>query len=96
MDKSKRAKTNPVNDLKELKQRVSTFCQEAGYQLSPESDAILRDILNMKQMAGDFYCPCQTQRGPETICVCQSVRNGLVDLLGSCFCNLIISNKFKE
>jgi ferredoxin-thioredoxin reductase catalytic subunit len=88
---------NIESDLEELKQRVSAFCREAGYLLSPDADAIFRDMLNMKQLAGDFYCPCQTQRGPETVCVCQSVRNGLVELVGACFCNLILSgNKHKE
>lgn len=94
---SGRDKANQESDLEELKQRVASFCQEAGYQLAPQADAILRDIIRMKQLAGDFYCPCQAQRSAETVCVCQSARNGLVDVLGSCFCNLIISdNKFKE
>ncbi len=97
MGKVNKNDTNLESDLEDLKQRVSGFCRETGYKLSPEADAILRDILNMKQLMGDFYCPCQAQRGPETICVCQPVRNGLVDLMGSCFCQLIISgNKNKE
>jgi ferredoxin-thioredoxin reductase catalytic subunit len=97
MHKRRTDKTNSESDLEELKRRVSIFCQETGYRLSPDADAILQDIINAKQITGDFYCPCQTRRSSETVCVCRSVRNGLVDLLDSCFCNLIINgNKFKE
>ncbi len=81
------------NDLQLLHDRVVAFCTQASYLLSPEADSILRDIVHMKEMAGDYYCPCQTQRIPETVCVCQPVRNGLVDILGSCFCNLILAKK---
>ena len=84
-------------DLEELRGRVTAFCNEAGYLLSPQANVILEDIVNMKQAAGDYYCTCQPQRLPETVCVCQSVRNGLVDMLGACFCGLILSkNENKE
>ena len=97
MIKGKVVKENIDRDLETLRERVTAFCNEAGYQLSPQADVILRDIINMKQLVGDYYCSCQTQRVPETVCVCQSVRNGLVDILGSCFCNLIQrSNNHKE
>ena len=97
MPKSKVLKVNTDSDLEQLRQRVTAFCTEAGYQLSPQADAILRDIVNMKQQFGDYYCSCQPQRLPETVCVCQPVRNGLVKLMGSCFCDLILSNnKDKE
>lgn len=91
MIKSKVIKINIDSDLENLRDRVIVFCNESGYQLSPQADAILRDIINMKQLTGDYYCPCQPQRLPETVCVCQPVRNGLVDMLGACFCNLIMS-----
>jgi ferredoxin-thioredoxin reductase catalytic subunit len=81
------------DDLDELKQRVTSFCQEKGYRLAPDTEAILRDMVKLKQLSGDFYCPCQAQRGPETVCICQPVHNGLVDLMGQCFCNLILSDK---
>ena len=79
-------------DLEKLRDKVTVFCHEAGYRLSPHADAILRDIVNMKQLTGDYYCPCQPRRLPETVCVCQAVRNGLVDILDTCYCNLILSD----
>lgn len=81
------------SDLQLLRDSVVTFCTKAGYFLSPEADSILRDIVHMKEIAGDYYCPCQTQQLPETVCVCQPVRNGLVDIMGVCFCNLILAQK---
>jgi len=78
-------------DVRILRERVAAFCDHAGYQLSPQAEDILGDIVHMKEMAGDFYCPCQTQKLPETVCVCQPVRQGLVDLMGACFCGLILS-----
>ncbi len=80
-----------------LKKRVAEFCTAAGYQLSPQADHIIQDIVNMKQSAGDFYCTCQVGRSPETVCVCQAVRNGLVEVMGACYCALILSaNEMKE
>lgn len=85
-------KENSHKDLEEVRNRVVAFCNEAGYQLSPQAEAIFRDIVRMKQLTGDYYCPCQPQQLLETICVCQPVRNGLVDISGACFCNLILSS----
>jgi ferredoxin-thioredoxin reductase catalytic subunit len=82
-----------MDDLEELQLRVNDFCREKGYRLAPDAEPILRDMVKFKQMTGDFYCPCQAQRSPETVCICQPVRNGLVDLMGACFCNLILSDK---
>lgn len=96
MARSKSVKSKIDSDLELLRERITTFCTEADYQLSPQADAILRDIVNMKQLTDDYYCPCQPQRLPETVCVCQAVRNGLVDMLGACFCNLILSNNNKD
>ena len=76
-------------DLEELRERVTAFCETEGYDLSPQADNILGDIINMKEITGDYHCPCQTQTTPETVCVCLPVRNGLVDMMGACFCNLI-------
>ena len=82
-----------VNDLQLLRDRVVAFCAEAGYLLSPDADNILRDIVHIKEIAGDYYCPCQAQRLVETVCVCQPVLNGLVDIMGHCFCNLILARE---
>ena len=81
------------SDFNKLKQIVDDFCAARGYGLSADAEAIMRDMIRMKQLTGDFYCPCQAQRTAETICICQAARNGLVDLMGACFCNLIVSEK---
>ena len=82
-----------VDGARSLREQVAAFCAGAGYRLSPQADEILADIAGMKEMAGDYYCPCQTQRTPETVCVCQPVRQGLVDLMGACFCGLILAGE---
>lgn len=79
------------SSLERLRVRVVAFCAEAGYILSPQAEQILNDLMNMKQTDGDFYCPCQPQRLPQTVCVCEAVRSGLVDVMGACFCHLILS-----
>lgn len=81
------------SDLENIRKRVVVFCNERGYSLSPEAEKILSDIVRMKATAGDYYCPCRKRRHPDNVCVCKPVRNGLVDLMGSCFCNLIVAQK---
>ena len=76
-----------------LREQVEAFCAGGGYRLSPQAGEILADIAKMKETAGDYYCPCQTQRIAETVCVCQPVRQGLVDLMGACFCGLILARE---
>jgi len=80
-------------EIESLRQKLETFCKEKGYSLSPTADKILLDIMRMKKTAGDYYCPCRKKRSPDTVCICKPVRNGLVDIMGSCFCNLILSQK---
>jgi ferredoxin-thioredoxin reductase catalytic subunit len=80
-------------DLEILRERVTTFCNECGYSLSPEAEVIMGDMVRMKEATGDFYCPCQTQRSRDTVCICTPVRNGLIEVMGTCFCNLIIGKK---
>ena len=79
------------NDLDNLRKRVTAFCQERGYALSPESEKILKDIVHMKETTDHYYCPCREVRNEDTVCVCKPVRNGLVDVNGVCFCNLIVA-----
>jgi ferredoxin-thioredoxin reductase catalytic subunit len=93
LEKKRKAIMKSEDDLEVLKRRVKTYCREKRYRLAPDAEAILRDMVKLKQLTGDFYCPCQAQRTQETICICQPVRNGLVDLMGACFCNLILSNQ---
>ena len=83
---------NDSSDVQLLKERVKAFCSESGYRLSPQADEIINDIVQLKKMTGDFHCPCQTRKQPETVCVCQPVRQGLVDVMGTCFCGLILGN----
>ncbi|MBF8304087.1 MAG: hypothetical protein HW399_462 [Dehalococcoidia bacterium] len=96
MAKNNASQIKTDSDIEMLKDRITTFCAQTGYQLSPQADAIINDIVNMKRLTGDYFCPCQPQRLPETVCVCQAVRNGLVNMLGACFCNLILSNNKDE
>ena len=83
--------TETDKDIETLRRRVTEFCENAGYLISPQADEILEDIVNMKKEMGDYFCPCQTQKIPENVCVCQTVRQGLVDLMGACFCGLILT-----
>ncbi len=89
----KKAASNTNDDLVVLGKRVTAFCAKAGYKLSPDAENILRDIVKMKEATGDYYCTCQVGRAAESVWVCQPVRNGLVDVMGACFCNLIVSRK---
>jgi len=81
------------SDLDNLRDRVNAFCQERGYALSPEAENILNDIAQIKATTGHYYCPCRKVRNADTVCVCKPVRNGLVDVNGVCFCNLIVAGK---
>ena len=90
---SKEIKPDTNSDLVALRGRVTDFCKKAGYKLSPDADNILHDLVKMKETAGDFYCTCQVGRSAESICVCQPVRNGLVDIMGACYCSLILGGK---
>ena len=81
------------NDLENLRKRVVAFCDERGYSLAAEAEKILRDIVRLKETAGDYYCPCRQLRHADTVCVCKPVRNGLVDVMGTCFCNLIVAKE---
>ena len=92
---SERIETGNNSDEQILRERVMAFCERSGYYISQQASSILRDMVEVKRLNGDFYCPCQVQQLPETICVCQPVRNGLVDIMGACFCNLILSKKIE-
>ena len=80
----------PEEKLAEIKRRVETFAAERGYHLSPHKDNILRDLVRMHDLLGEFYCSCQVDNVADTICVCTAVRNGMVDAEGACFCYLVI------
>ncbi len=87
----KKPAAGPQDDLAVLRERVTAFAKKSGYSLSPDAENILNDLVKMKQSAGDFYCTCQVGRSTDSVCVCLPVRNGLVDLMGACYCNLIVS-----
>lgn len=74
----------------EIRQRLDGFCRERGYVLAPHFDAALNDFVRMYRLLGDFYCPCQIDNTPETVCVCAAARQGLVDEEGACFCYLVL------
>ncbi len=83
------------SDLEYIRSRVVEFCTERGYILAPEAEKIFIDIVRMKETSGDYFCPCREQRHPDTVCPCKPVRNGLVDVMGTCFCNLIVLNNYQ-
>ncbi|MBI2916623.1 MAG: hypothetical protein HYY01_01405 [Chloroflexi bacterium] len=74
----------------EVRRRLESFCQERGYHLSAFVEAALNDFVRMYRLYGDLYCPCQVEQTPDTICVCTSARQGLVDIEGACFCGLVV------
>jgi ferredoxin-thioredoxin reductase catalytic subunit len=80
-------------DEKIIRDRLAIYCEANGYHLSPDADAMIKDMVEVKRLTGQFYCPCQTQQIPETICICKPVRGGMVDILGACFCDLIRAGK---
>lgn len=79
--------------LAEIRRRVEAFAAERGYHLSEYQDNILQDLVRMHDLLGDFYCPCQVDNTPDTICVCTAVRHGLVESEGACFCYLILKEE---
>ena len=82
-----------TDDEKIISARLAAFCEKSGCHLSPDADSMIKDMVQMKRRFGDFFCPCQPQQIRETICICKPVRNGMVDILGACFCGLIIAGK---
>lgn len=74
----------------EIAGRLDRFCQERGFKLAPSQSDIIGDLVQMRKLWGDYYCPCQPAKDTETVCVCQAVKDGMVDVLGACFCYLII------
>ena len=74
----------------EISQRLLDYCQEHGYRLSPQKDAIIEELVEMRKLFGDFYCPCQNEISLQAVCICSMTRDGMVEQLGTCFCDLII------
>jgi len=74
----------------EITSRLEAFCRERGMKLSADRGPLLADLVQMRKLWGDYYCPCQPERSPETVCVCEAVKDGLVDVMGACFCGLIV------
>lgn len=86
----------PEEKLAEIRRRVEAFAAERGYRLSEYQDNILADLVRMYDHFGEFYCPCQVDNTPDTICVCTAARNGLVEAEGACFCYLILGEETAE
>ena len=74
----------------EIASRCQTFASERGYAFSRARDKILRELVKMHREFGDFYCPCQAENAAHTVCVCEEVRDGYVDDVGRCHCNLFV------
>lgn len=74
----------------EIHRRLREFCSRRSYVLNPVGAPLIDDLVNMHRLFGDYYCPCQPMPGPDTVCVCSAVRNGLVDSERACFCGLVL------
>lgn len=71
---------------REMRELAQQFCAERGYILT-NADQTIEDFVTMRLKFGRFFCPCQPNNDESTLCVCEPVRNGLVDFEGTCFCN---------
>lgn len=77
--------------LAEITSRVDRFAAERGYAFSRVKNRILAELVKMRQLCGDFYCPCQPDNTAATVCICEEVRTGdYVETMGKCHCNLFI------
>jgi ferredoxin-thioredoxin reductase catalytic subunit len=74
----------------EITGRLDAFAEDRGYGFSRAKDKIIRELVNIHQNFGDFYCPCQEGRDTTTVCVCLEVQAGYVDAMGKCHCNLFV------
>lgn len=81
---------DPAKLLEEITARAEDFAVQRGYGFSSARAKILRELVKMCQQFGDFYCPCQAENAAHTICVCEEVRDGYVDDVGKCHCNLFV------
>ncbi|MCL5959322.1 MAG: hypothetical protein M1358_08380 [Chloroflexi bacterium] len=80
--------------LGQIVSRVNSFASERGYKFSRAKDRILKELVRMHQLSGDYYCPCQPESTAATVCVCDEVRLGsYVDLMGKCHCNLFTTGE---
>lgn len=75
---------------REITRRLEAFCAEHGHVLSESAESIIEDLVSMHRLLGNFYCPCQPDNVPETVCICSAVRNGMVEDEGACFCGLVL------
>ncbi len=77
--------------LLEITTRVNAFAEERGYTYSQVKDRILKELVKMRNLCGEFYCPCQPENSAATVCVCEEVRTGgYVETMGKCHCNLFV------
>lgn len=74
----------------EITARLDAFAAQRGYGFSAAKDKIIRELVRIHQLFGDFYCPCQEGRDSTTVCVCLEVQSGYVDAMGKCHCNLFV------
>ena len=75
----------------EITRRLEEFCRDRGYVLSDNKGLIIEDLVRRYHLLGDFYCPCQVENEPDTVCVCSAARNGLIEEQGACFCGLVLA-----
>jgi ferredoxin-thioredoxin reductase catalytic subunit len=77
--------------LTEITARANAFAAERGYAFSRVKDRILQELVKMRRLTGEFYCPCQAENSSATVCVCEEVRTGAyIEQMGKCHCNLFV------
>ncbi len=77
--------------LSEITSRAHAFAAERAYGFSRVKDRILNELVKMRRLTGEYYCPCQAENSAATICPCEEVRTGsYVEQMGKCHCNLFI------
>jgi hypothetical protein len=62
--------------LAEITARAEAFAAERGYAFSRVKDRILKELVKMRNLCGEFYCPCVPENTAATVCVCEEVRSG--------------------
>ena len=69
---------------------VQIIANEHGWRLNPNEKAVEKIIgrQNMlKQMYGEFYCPCKKERTKDNICPCKDSPKEIAETT-HCHCNL--------
>ena len=66
------------------KEYIEGVAETNNYTVNTNNvDRMAANFTKMKEMTGDYYCPCQTAKTKETICPCVYMRD-----YNACRCGL--------